>query len=338
MEKFTYASAGAWGLSEDKYAMYLPYNLINAKKDICYTATYTQPKVSQFWSITAYKNEKYLMTNENNIVNSGNVTLNDDDSFTVHFGSVEACAGENVKNYILTTEDDWGFLMRAYEPEVDAFKSYKAPNIKPVVTKGDYVIAETDWYFNEQQKRSPVNTFTHNGPVSKTAQDVIRSNRDVMYSLAVVDVSQGAIFSVPARKAFQIIHVMDENHLSHRVVSAGSSLTLTPADLTGGTHVYLLARTKITDDMDESLAAQRALKIEANSANPYQSKGVDVEEVIAFRNALTAEFIRGDVKIIEHKSFGLTLGGCPRIDFLFKIEEFSQNKHSHIHDITSIIF
>jgi len=141
-EKFTYATAGAWGLSEDQYAMYLPYNLKNAKKDICYVATYTQPKVGQFWSITAYNNEKYLMANENNIVNTGNVTLNDDDSFTVHFGSIEACEGETIKNFILTTEDNWGFLLRAYEPDVEALKSYKAPDIKLVVTKGDNVIVE----------------------------------------------------------------------------------------------------------------------------------------------------------------------------------------------------
>ena len=32
------------------------------------------------------------------------------------------------------------------------------------------------------------------------------------------------------------------------------------------------------------------------------------------------------------------LGACPRIGILFKIEEFSKNKHSHIGDIASIIF
>ncbi len=127
-EKFTYATAGAWGLSEDKYAMYAPYNLEGAKKDKCYTATYKQPKVGQFWSITAYNDQKYLMSNEHNIINSGNVKLNDDGTFTVHFGSKEACSHRtDVKNFILTTEDNWGFLMRAYEPDAEAFKKYKMP-------------------------------------------------------------------------------------------------------------------------------------------------------------------------------------------------------------------
>jgi len=33
-----------------------------------------------------------------------------------------------------------------------------------------------------------------------------------------------------------------------------------------------------------------------------------------------------------------TLGGCPRIGILFKIEEFSKNKHRHTFDIPRINF
>lgn len=138
-ERFTYATAGAWGLSEDKYAMYLPYNLENAQYDVCYSATYTQPVVNEFWSITAYNNEKYLMSNEHNIVNSGNVNLNADDTFTIHFGSKEACSEvSNIKNFILTTENNWGFLMRAYEANVGQFKQYQVPELT-VVTPSNMI-------------------------------------------------------------------------------------------------------------------------------------------------------------------------------------------------------
>jgi len=329
-ERFTYATAGAWGLSADKYAMYLPYNLDGASKEICYTATYGQPKVNQFWSITAYNNQKYLMSDTNNIVNSGNATLNADGTFTVHFGP-ESCRNlPGVKNFILVTEDDWGFLMRAYEPDVEAFRAYQVPEIKPVfdqvgagevpvspITKANYVVAETDWYFSAQQERAAVNTFTHNGPVSKDAQEIIRSNRDVMYSLAVVDISKGATLSIPKRKAFQAIHVMDENHLTHRVIRAGESVTITPKDVTGGTHVYLLARTKITDDKEESLAAQRAMKIEAASAKPYKSKGFDEEELVKVRKQLVTEYVAGEATIIEHKSFVSTLADADPESYLY---------------------
>ena len=132
-ERFTYATAGAWGLAADQYAMYAPYSLPNAKADTCYVATYPQPKVDQFWSITAYNKEKYLMSDENNAINSGRATLNDDGTFTVHFGSEQACAGaDDIKNFILVTDDHWSFLMRAYEPDVEAFYEYKMPEIVPI--------------------------------------------------------------------------------------------------------------------------------------------------------------------------------------------------------------
>ena len=185
------------------------------------------------------------------------------------------------------------------------------------VTMDNYVVAESDWYFNNQQANAPVNTFVHNGPVSKDAQDVIRSNRDVMYSLAVVDISKGATLTVPPRDDFQIIHVMDENHLSHFVIKAGESRTITPEDVTGGTHVYLLARTKITDDLEESLAAQRAMTIEANSAVPYPAKGFRSEDVEAFRNKLVQEFAEGKAKIIEHESFGATMDDVDPTSYIY---------------------
>lgn len=128
-EKFTYSTAGAWGLSEDQYAMYAPYNP-GVEKDTCYVATYTQPEVEHFWSITLYNNEKYMMANEHNVINSGNVVLNDDQTFTIHYGTKEACADvKGMKNFALATEDNWGFLMRAYGADVQAFMQYDMPAV-----------------------------------------------------------------------------------------------------------------------------------------------------------------------------------------------------------------
>ncbi|HDY7692182.1 TPA: DUF1254 domain-containing protein [Vibrio vulnificus] len=130
-ERFVYAMAGAWGLSEDQYAMYIPYALKGVKASECYVATYPQPKVKYFWSITAYNHDKYLMSNQSNIVNTGNVKLNKDNTFTVHFGACDGVKG--VKNHIMTTEDNWSFLMRAYGADVEAFKHYQMPDVQKVV-------------------------------------------------------------------------------------------------------------------------------------------------------------------------------------------------------------
>jgi hypothetical protein len=175
------------------------------------------------------------------------------------------------------------------------------------VTKENYVQAETDLYLYEQQEKSPVNTFEHADMVTQENQVIIRSNRDVVYSRAIVDISEGVTFSIPKRDAFQVIHVIDENHLTHRVIRAGETVTMGTDDVTGGTHVYLLCRTQITDDLEETKAAQKAMKIEAKSSKAYVPKGFKKKDVEAMRKKLVGEYNAGKAKIIEHKSFVPTL-------------------------------
>jgi hypothetical protein len=92
-ERFTYVTAGAWGLSADENAMYKPYALPGVKGGDCYVATYSPVPAKAFFSITLYGPKKYLMSNKDNIVSSNRgVKLNGDNSFTVAFG------GENCRH------------------------------------------------------------------------------------------------------------------------------------------------------------------------------------------------------------------------------------------------
>lgn len=130
-EFFTYITAGAWGLSADENAMYAPYALDDAKGGDCYVATYPPVPVKAFFSITVYGPEKYLMSNEDNIVSSNRgVAMNDDGSFTVAFGG-EKCRGL-APNYAHTPNDGWSLMLRAYRPDVEAFRAYRMPRIVPV--------------------------------------------------------------------------------------------------------------------------------------------------------------------------------------------------------------
>lgn len=130
-QKFTYVTAGAWGLSPDHTAMYKPYALKGAKGGKCYTATYPVVPANAFWSITVYGQDKFLMENHDNIVSSNQkAIINDDGSFTVIFGNMD-CKVEG-KNFLYTPEDNWSFLMRAYKPDVEKFKNYSMPEIKEV--------------------------------------------------------------------------------------------------------------------------------------------------------------------------------------------------------------
>jgi hypothetical protein len=116
-EKFTYVTAGAWGLSPDHTAMYAPYTLAGVKGGKCYTATYPAVPVDEFFSITVYGQDKYLMADHDNIVSSNQkAIINNDGSFTVVYGGMN-CKVKG-KNFLYTPDDNWSFLMRAYKPNV----------------------------------------------------------------------------------------------------------------------------------------------------------------------------------------------------------------------------
>lgn len=130
-EKFTYVTAGAWGLSPDHTAMYKPYTLDGIKGGKCYTATYPAVPVKAFFSITVYGQDKFLMADHDNIVSSNQKAIvNDDGSFSVVYGGMD-CKIKG-KNFLYTPEDNWSFLMRAYKPDVEKFKVYLMPEIKVV--------------------------------------------------------------------------------------------------------------------------------------------------------------------------------------------------------------
>lgn len=119
------AVAGAWGLFPEKDAVYINYTGPGAVKG-CYTATYDVPPNDAFWSITVYGNDGF-MKSDNSIVNDRNVKMNNDGTFTVYFGSAEAC-GERANR--IDISDGWNFLMRVYRPGQGILaRQYKLPEV-----------------------------------------------------------------------------------------------------------------------------------------------------------------------------------------------------------------
>ena len=117
--------AGAWGLFPNKDAVYVNYNG-RLPADRCHVATYQVPEHNAFWSITVYGADGY-MKSVNNILNAANTKMNSDGTFTVHFGSKEACG--DVPNR-LDAPEGWNFLMRVYRPGQSVLNgSYKLPAV-----------------------------------------------------------------------------------------------------------------------------------------------------------------------------------------------------------------
>lgn len=121
------AVAGGWGLLPAKDAVYFNYTGPSAANK-CYVANYQVPKNDAFWSITVYGNDGFMKSN-NNIVNDRNVTLNDDGTFDMYFGSKAACGDK--PNRVDITEG-WNFTMRVYRPAATVIQQYKLPQVKEV--------------------------------------------------------------------------------------------------------------------------------------------------------------------------------------------------------------
>lgn len=290
------AAAAAWGLFPEWDATYLNYS---GEQDtqVGYQASYQVPENTAFWSITVYGNDGF-MKSENCIVNSSNVKLNEDGTFTVYFGSKELCG--DVSNRLDVTEG-WNFLMRIYRPGASVLDgSYKIPEVEPIghaadrasafaspadfgVTDYAYKVSETDFNIKRSLAKASINQWAHQSDVSNVkTQQVIRENQDVIYSSAVVDVSEGATFSVPASETYHIIEIIDQQNYIVDVIYPGKSLTITPDNLTYGNFVYLNMRIRKLPDakggINATLKLQSMASIEAKSAIPYTTPDIVVDQ------------------------------------------------------------
>jgi hypothetical protein len=125
-ERFTYATAGAWGLSADENAMYAIGGPPDARGGACYVATFPPVPAEAFFSVTVYGPEKYLMADRDAVIGSSHgIVTEPDGSFRVAFGS-DSCRNL-APNFLHTPEDGWSLLIRAYKPDVAAFRAYRMP-------------------------------------------------------------------------------------------------------------------------------------------------------------------------------------------------------------------
>ena len=120
------AAGGGWGLLPGVEATYFSYPGGHPNTE-CRRATYRVPKNDAFWSITIYDATGFI-AHENSVLNSSNVQLNRDGTFTAYFGSKEFCG--DVPNR-LDVPEGWNYMLRVYRPDAS-------------VLNGGYVLPEKE--------------------------------------------------------------------------------------------------------------------------------------------------------------------------------------------------
>lgn len=170
--------------------------------------------------------------------------------------------------------------------------SAPAANTVPV-TADNFARAESDLYFHSiAVKENAFGKFFHNRePAPIDNQNIIRLNRDTLYSGAVFDLDAGPVtITLPdAGKRFMSLQVIDEDEYTHGVFYGAGSHTLTRQGI--GTRYVLAAVRTVVDptdpkDVQQVHALQDAIKVSQKSSGKFEIPNWDPVSQKKVRDAL----------------------------------------------------
>lgn len=152
-----------------------------------------------------------------------------------------------------------------------------------IVNVENFVRAETARMFDGALAQTGgINVWAHNRePTPIDAQNVIRMNRDTLYSSAVADISEGATVTLPdSAGRYMSMMVINEDHYINAILRDAGTYELT-VDEFDTPYVALVLRTFVdprdSDDVGAVHELQDALVLDAMSAEPYTHPVYDEE-------------------------------------------------------------
>jgi hypothetical protein len=158
------------------------------------------------------------------------------------------------------------------------------------VNVANFVRAESDVAIKKIYDLVGLNTWFHNrAPTPIDQQDVIRMNRDTLYSAAVLDLSEPATVTMPETGGrYQSLHVISQDHYSFAKIKPGR-YELTQEEV-GSRYAYLIVRTFCDaddpDDIKVTNALQDAMQIEGGVSDPLDIPDWNIEQMMTARDAL----------------------------------------------------
>ena len=180
------------------------------------------------------------------------------------------------------------------------------------VTPETYVRAETDRQFGIVARMAGgVNQLFHfRRPTPLDQQNIVRMNRDTLYSMAVVDTSKGATISVPAVPSgrYASVYLVDNDHYCPSVIY-GSGTHELPRDTR---YLGVGVRIQVFDPKDADEVAlvnglQDQFVIRANSADPWPALDWDAASL----KELTARYEKDSA---PYKSWKGMMGPRGKVD------------------------
>jgi len=170
------------------------------------------------------------------------------------------------------------------------------------VNVSNFARAETDMYLSRFVARGGFGKFDHNrtpAPIDK--QDVVRMNRDTLYSAAVFDLDAAPVtITLPdAGKRFMSLLLINEDHYVIDTVYVPTSVTIT-REQAGTRYFVALVRTFVNADDPADVkvanAAQDAIRIEQAKTGTFEVPQWDPVTLKKAREALQALFALEGIK------------------------------------------
>ncbi len=162
------------------------------------------------------------------------------------------------------------------------------------VNVDNFVVAETARMFDQFVAASGgMNRWTHfRAPTPVETQPVIRMNRDTLYSIAVVDLADGATVRLPeVGDRYLSAMVVNEHHHINGVLHGAGDHELRMADH-GSRFVAVATRVFLDPEDPADVAAVNAIQdqlaIEAGSSGPYEHPDYDGDSLDTTRTAVLA--------------------------------------------------
>ncbi|MEM8569969.1 MAG: DUF1254 domain-containing protein [Pseudomonadota bacterium] len=220
------------------------------------------------------------------------------------------------------------------------------------VNVANFVRAETDHMFRANLAAADldVGEIGHERePITAENQTVIRSNQDTLYSLAVVDLSEPAVFTLPeAGGRYMSMHVINQDHYMF-VESAPGDYPLTEEKV-GSRFAFILVRTfadvNDPEDVAAAHAAQDGLALTGGAPGPFEAPDWDLEALATAREAFNtlaslgteSRFAfgrRGETRPIDHLLGAASgWGGLPAQAAFYLLDSVDANDGETPHSVT----
>ena len=151
--------------------------------------------------------------------------------------------------------------------------------------------AETDLMFSRLAAPHGIGEWNHTYEVTPLDnQPVIRQNRDTLYSMAIIDVSDDVLLTIPdTGKKYVSAFIVNQDHFGQAIFSAPGEHRVT-RDLVGTDYAGVLVRILVDpadpDDVSEVNRLQDALQLVGGGSGNYPMPDYDKSSHTDTRNAI----------------------------------------------------